>query len=212
LTNCLLIDNVADNQPGGALYLYRSYADLINCTLSRNSASNAAELYVYHGSNSMWNCIVWDCTADAIQVVDYGLDVGYSNVPGPWPGEGNIDAYPQFVGGYYLAQVAAGQSSTSPCVDAGDPASDSIDRTTRTDGLDDDGIPDMGYHYPGAACLGDFDGDGVRDLSDFTLFASVFGLQLHSPRFDPHADLNGDGVVDLSDFILFANGFGAACP
>jgi len=66
-----------------------------------------------------------------------------------------IDADPLFVTGplgeYYLSQVASGQSMESPCVDAGSnrAAGLGLDHlTTRTDGIPDDGIVDMGYHYP----------------------------------------------------------------
>ncbi len=78
----------------------------------------------------------------------------YSDIEGGYLGEGNIDADPLFVtgtsGDYYLSQTAAGQGSDSPCVDTGsETAEDSglDDRTTRTDGVPDSGIVDMGYHY-----------------------------------------------------------------
>ena len=95
------------------------------------------------------------------------LTVSYSNVEGPewniyvmsgctldW-GSGNIDSNPLFVSGplgdYYLSQVAAGQVSDSPCVDMGSDTAANLgldDVTTRSDGLSDEGIVDMGYHAP----------------------------------------------------------------
>ncbi len=51
---------------------------------------------------------------------------------------------------YHLSRVSAGQSATSPCVDAGDP-SVMVEGTTATDRVPDgaEGDPnDMGYHYP----------------------------------------------------------------
>jgi hypothetical protein len=75
----------------------------------------------------------------------------YSCVEGGLSGTGNIDEDPLFVtgpdGDYYLSQTAAGQPATSPCVDAGDLASVMITGTTRTDGIQDADIVDMGYHY-----------------------------------------------------------------
>jgi pyrrolidone-carboxylate peptidase len=61
-------------------------------------------------------------------------------------------------------------------------------------------------------CPGDLDGDRVRDLTDFTLFASAYGSVLGETNYDPAADMDGDGVVDLTDFGLFAAVYGVACP
>jgi hypothetical protein len=61
-------------------------------------------------------------------------------------------------------------------------------------------------------CPGDLDGDGVRDLSDFTLFATAFGTTLGDPEYNPAADMDGDGVIDLSDFTVFASNYGVPCP
>jgi hypothetical protein len=81
-----------------------------------------------------------------------GSSVSYSDVEGGFYGTGNIDADPLFVSGpegnYYLSQIAAGQDQQSPCVDAGNPASPLLTRSTRTDGVMDAGIIDMGYRYP----------------------------------------------------------------
>ena len=54
-------------------------------------------------------------------------------------------------GQFYLSQVAAGQGRNSPLVDAGTQtaASLGLDRwTTRTDGVGDSGLVDLGVHYP----------------------------------------------------------------
>lgn len=68
-------------------------------------------------------------------------------------GSGNINADPCFisVAGYFLSQIAAGQLIDSPCVDAGNTDANSIglaNYTTRTDSIGDQGVVDMGYHYP----------------------------------------------------------------
>jgi choice-of-anchor B domain-containing protein len=62
------------------------------------------------------------------------------------------------------------------------------------------------------SCLGDIDGDGVRDLNDFTLFAAAYNSVIGQAHYDPAADLDADGAVDLSDFTLFANVYGQPCP
>jgi hypothetical protein len=57
-------------------------------------------------------------------------------------------------GDYRLSQISAGQASTSPAVDAADPATgtDFVEplrqRTTSTSGAQDADPPDLGYHYP----------------------------------------------------------------
>jgi hypothetical protein len=61
-------------------------------------------------------------------------------------------------------------------------------------------------------CPGDLDGDGVRDLTDFALFAAAYGSVVGAANYNLCADLDGDGVVDLTDFGLFAAGYGVPCP
>jgi hypothetical protein len=61
-------------------------------------------------------------------------------------------------------------------------------------------------------CIGDLDGDNVRDLTDFSLFAAAYGSQIGDANYDPNADIDGDGTVDLTDFTLFASFYGVPCP
>jgi len=97
------------------------------------------------------NNIVYDNYATIDPNINGTVLFTYSCVEGGLSGTGNIDEDPLFVtgpdGDYYLSQTAAGQPTTSPCVDAGDPASAMITGTTRTDGIQDEGIVDMGYHF-----------------------------------------------------------------
>ncbi|MBN1359708.1 MAG: right-handed parallel beta-helix repeat-containing protein [Sedimentisphaerales bacterium] len=124
---------------GGAIATRQgqSHAIVTNCTFSGNTAR-------YPGGGlcdrdnlgaAATNCIFWGNTPDQI---DGGASVGYSDVQGDWPGEGNIDADPLFAdpdaGDYHLKSQAGrwatgGRFSsswvrdgvTSPCIDAGDP-------------------------------------------------------------------------------------------
>ncbi len=91
--------------------------------------------------------------APAIYVSDKSSLPGWNATEAVWdPSTGNIGADPLFIAGYYLSQTASGQSQQSPAVDAGSGSAsasgiDLADRTTRTDGVDDTGTVDMGYHY-----------------------------------------------------------------
>jgi hypothetical protein len=62
------------------------------------------------------------------------------------------------------------------------------------------------------ACPGDLNGDGFRNLTDFTMFAAAYGSQIGQPNYNPDADLNGDGFVNVTDFTLFAGFYGVPCP
>ncbi|MHC4501288.1 MAG: vWA domain-containing protein, partial [Planctomycetota bacterium] len=86
--------------------------------------------------------------------VDNGCSVsGWDPNTEIWdPNTHNIGVDPNFIAGYYLSQIAAAQSLDSPCVDTGsadanDPNIGMHTYTTRTDGVNDVNIVDMGYHY-----------------------------------------------------------------
>jgi len=91
-------------------------------------------------------------------LVDYSGDYNVSTDPyGPQTPVGVHDLLldPLFVdsaaGNFRLSQQAAGQLVTSPAVDAGGMsalAAGMSTLTTRTDGVADAGIVDIGYHYP----------------------------------------------------------------
>ena len=61
--------------------------------------------------------------------------------------------------------------------------------------------------------IGDFNLDGVVNLTDFFLFADNFGATPADtgpelPIWDPVYDLDGDGQIDLDDFFRYADNFG----
>ena len=57
-----------------------------------------------------------------------------------------------------------------------------------------------------AACVPDFNGDGVLDFFDVQGFLSAFAAN------DPAADFTGDGVFDFFDVQAFLAAFAAGCP
>jgi hypothetical protein len=86
-------------------------------------------------------------------------------------------------------------------------ADDIATGTSRDD--NDNGVPDECESQP---CPGDLNGDGYRNVSDFTIFAGAYGSQLGELDYNADADLNGNGFVNATDFTLFAAVFGVPCP
>ena len=117
ITNCMIINNFADNNGGG---LYSSSPDtfhIINCTFSGNEAL----LYgggIYCDSvypMDVTNTILWMNTPTEIYITSTGdFTITYSDIMGGWTGAGNIDSDPLCKGGgdYHL-------SKGSPCIDTG---------------------------------------------------------------------------------------------
>jgi len=78
-----------------------------------------------------------------------------ANYRGVTPGSNDVSLDPFYApgpfGNYYLSQTAAGQRRNSPLVDAGTQSATSVgldNLTTRTDGVPDRGVVDLGVHYP----------------------------------------------------------------
>jgi hypothetical protein len=68
-----------------------------------------------------------------------------------------------------------------------------------------------GFAPPPSPCQGDVNGDGMTDLTDFTILASNFGATgLPNGNGESRAlgDLNDDGNIDLTDFTILAADFG----
>lgn len=163
LFNCLIDGNTAEDL-GAAGMIKNTEITMMNCTLTGNSGINDAALYcVGDNTASVTNCIFRENAPEEIGG-DSLPNVTYSNIDGGFSGTGNIDADPLFttcaLGDYFLSHTACGQSADSPCIDAGSAAADTIcadssdgrvcmhQTTSRTDELPDDGIVDMGFHYP----------------------------------------------------------------
>ncbi|KPK43405.1 MAG: hypothetical protein AMJ65_05885 [Phycisphaerae bacterium SG8_4] len=141
ITNCLVAANSQHGISGGD-------PTITNCTIVENllngidgSVATVTNSIIYFNGNGSPEAQISDSTAT----------VTYTDIRGAWPGAGNIDADPAFVslrdwgdadnpnssaridGDYHLKSAAARWSTevrawtsddiTSPCIDAGDPAS-----------------------------------------------------------------------------------------
>jgi len=139
--------------------VYSSSPIISNATFSGNVAAYGGGIANYSASNPvisnsiMWNDIGTSGSEEEIfnpvtgapcnPIVTYSdIDqVGYDGI------NGNISNDPLFIGDYYLSHIATGQAFDSPAIDWGNPAS-LLFGTTRTDGVADSGVLDMGYHHP----------------------------------------------------------------
>ena len=165
LVNCLLSKNEASVSGGALSHRDNSHCVLQNCTISDNTARGGAGAFLSEEGCGMelTNCIVWGNTCPGSEDTRGQARGGESTWKsccvqpdlGVGVGTDSVTQDPLFVAGplgdYYLAQVAAGQTKTSPCCDAGAElpmGTNLAGRTTRTDGVQDSGRVDLGYHYP----------------------------------------------------------------
>jgi predicted outer membrane repeat protein len=200
LTNCLFIGNVADR--GGGIASYNiSRARLTNCILWSNAAAEGREIQLEENSTLAvsYSCIHGDQAA--VDDPCEGLVWGAGNIDddpcfaalGYWDANGTSeDPNDDFwVEGDYHLKSQAGRwdiktqswvkdDVTSPCIDAGDPASP----------IDLEPFPNGGRINMGA-----YGGTGEASKSYFgnavceTIIAG---------------DINGDCKVDLADFAIMA--------
>lgn len=127
---------------GGGVYIYDSTSTIGNNIVVNNSANIGGGIYCgFSGHATLLNNDVWNNSGG-----------NYYNIP---PGANDISQDPLFatgpLGDYYLSQIAAGQAQNSPCIDYGFATAESLELhtfTTRTDTIYDEGIVDLGYHYP----------------------------------------------------------------
>jgi len=208
LKNCLIANNWSYRFSGG-LDCNRGSVEIINCSIVNNAAG---EIYggvsnINETNITIMNSIIWGNQAPVVPQLSAGMVAAYCDVEDGYPGTGNIDLDPCFVSGplgdYYLSQIAAGQDNDSPCMDAGSDLAANLGMdifTTRTDGVVDSGIVDMGYHYP-VANPADIDKNGNVDLVDF----AILGGQWQREPGWPPADIappGGDGIVNINDLAL----------
>ena len=161
-----MVGNVS--QVGSAFYQQFFCVDstIANCTVSGNVATDGPAIASMEWSSlDVVDCVIWDNSVPSGEPLfavdaDSVLTVTYGCIEGGWEGQGNIDADPVFTDpGYWDDNGTPGDtsddffvegdyhlSSSSPCIDAGDPAStvtEDIEGSPRNDGRVDMGA----YEY-----------------------------------------------------------------
>ena len=163
LNNCLISSNFnlqdklekqIEFSRGAGFFCFNASPKISNCTIADNVASEYGGIFDT-GSKMpiLTNCIVWENGSDPVTQT---AAVMFSDVEGEekFPGIGNLNDDPLFASGpsgnYYLSQTEAGQEGDSPCIDIGNDTAERLgldNMSTRTDGLPDQNVVDIGYHY-----------------------------------------------------------------
>lgn len=108
LVNCTVSGNRAFEYGGGISGSPR----IVHCTFAGNTAAvEGGGISASYPGCSIINSILW---GDSPEEIAGNPVISYSDVQGGWPGEGNFDLAPLFIGGedYHLLRI-------SPCVDTG---------------------------------------------------------------------------------------------
>ena len=184
LTNCIIRGNSAGNAGGGVCCPYSNSA-LTNCTLSGNTASVGGGIYGRRAGLTIANCIFWGDTPQELYAF---TSVSYCNVQGGWPGEGNIDANPQFAFGADLHLI-----SGSPCIDAG--------TNTPVSGLPADDLD--GNARP---LDGDEDSVAIADMGAFEFNPTESSIALSPARFEFAGLEGGENPPDQNLYLRNAGG------
>jgi hypothetical protein len=160
ITNCTFSGNSA-NYGGGMFNYYGGSPTITNCTFSGNSADYGGGMDNGNVSNpTINNCILWGNTAPyGPQIYNFdnsNPNITYSDVQGGWPGTGNINRVPLFIGPSNLRL-----QPNSPCIDAGDNSAVPTGVTTDLAGnprfIDDPYTVDTGAGTPPIVDMGAFE-------------------------------------------------------
>lgn len=124
IQNCLFEDNTAN---AGAAICAQVGAEpqIGNCTFTQNAAEVRGGAFFLLGRAAAWihGSILWNNTPDELYINGGSAFLRYCDVSGGWPGQGNIDAAPKFVGALGLTRLLG---PNSPCIDASSGAADGI--------------------------------------------------------------------------------------
>ncbi|OGC90749.1 MAG: hypothetical protein A2W25_13650 [candidate division Zixibacteria bacterium RBG_16_53_22] len=143
IENNIIVHNYAVQGGGGMAFGHSSLGMATNNTIYGNWGVRGGGFYCYDGSTPhISNSIFWNNCADTLDeiCISGGSAIfGYCDIRGGFPGTGNIDSNPLFAdtttGDFRLtwANFPIEDSTKSPCIDTGDPASPPDSDGTRAD-------------------------------------------------------------------------------
>ena len=199
---------------GGLCCSYGAVTDINNSIFWNDIAPDGNEIAVETGFEHDPICGTVNVSYSDIESGRAGVVVG-SSCTLNW-GLGDINTNPLFVSemgaDFHLMQISAGQSVTSPCVDAGGNFTAFVGMaltTTATNGMPDLGLVDMGYHYPTSELCrqADFVPDNIINFNDFAVLAQSWLNQgcSSSNGWCGGADLMPNGSVGIDDLVVMSD-------
>jgi predicted outer membrane repeat protein len=217
VANCIFNNNHAGSY-GGGISNYSSSPTVVNCTFSKNSANYGGAIYNEDiSSPNVTNCILWANQASGSGSEIYNFDqtcepnFSFCDIQGSWPGQGNINVYPNFfdadANNFHLSPDG------SPCIDKGNntpigglPSKD-IDGEARVKDGDANGteIVDMGadeFYWSRA----DFNPrDQIVNFIDYAIFANAWDSNDSNSNWNPNCNIGTpvNNRIDYNDLAIF---------
>ncbi len=222
--HCLFTGNVV-SQAGGAVGIYNDAVfTATNCTIADNSCGNLSGGIAWHswGDLTLNNCILFNNPAPKypdLRLSGNGTAmVSFCCTPDLRDGIGNITDDPLFVDAeasdYHLKSQAGRWDSnlgrwlvddvTSPCIDAGDPATDWKEEFWPHGGRTNigfyGGTSEASMSQSPVGNVADLNLNHSVDIADLMLLADQWIQELHLLR----ADLDRNGRIDLKDLTMMS--------
>jgi predicted outer membrane repeat protein len=124
IKNSILRDCVSSGN-GGGIYASSNPVSIYNCTVVNNSAAVGRGIYAQSGGTTTGENNIFRNGGDEMEP-PHRFTIDYSIVEGGWSGTGNLDLDPLFrnpaSNDYHLQSTACGDSTDSPAIDTGNPA------------------------------------------------------------------------------------------
>lgn len=207
IENCLIENNDAVFGGGGLYNFGAGNPTIINCAFLGNSVSGGSGGAVFSGGASfpsLTSSILWENFPDSVHdQVGSTTSADYSDIQGGWSGTANLNVDPQLEDSL-VADHGPRLRPSSPCINAGDPA------TLLRWGIRDldgharvlCGRVDMGAYEFG---IGDLDCDRSVTLSDFAAWSACETASGDPPYPSgcESLDYDFDGAINLFDFARF---------